>query len=96
MEEKMSQHASYLDRMTERLSHLESKILDLAHRAKSSDRPEARRAVADLGPHLDVTRSRLHELRRRGAELDSEATQSFGANFERLSAAVGKAERKLH
>ncbi|HET6468563.1 MAG TPA: hypothetical protein VFG43_09325 [Geminicoccaceae bacterium] len=91
----MTAHDAYLDRMTERLGQLESRIRDLKERAGRTDTPEARRTVADLEASLEVTRARLHELRRAGADLTTEMTQSFGAGFERLNAAVGRADSEL-
>ena len=78
----MTAHGGFLDRMTRRL-------LQLGHQL--ADAPEALRA--ELLPVLQVQRDRLAELRRMGAELPAEATQSFAAALERLALRIGGSER---
>ena len=47
----------------------------------------------ELEATLGVAKERLQTLRRAGADLDEEMTQSFAQAFERLNAAVGRARQ---
>lgn len=78
----MTAHGGFLDRMTRRLDQLGHQL---------ADAPEALRV--ELAPMLQVQRDRLAELRRMGAELSAEMTQSFAAAVERLAARIGGSER---
>jgi chromosome segregation ATPase len=91
----MSQHSAFLDRMTQRLDQLDARMQDLVQRAQALDTPQARRAVDDLQASLAVTRERLQELRRMGADLTDETTRSFTASFDRLNAAFGRTTEEL-
>jgi chromosome segregation ATPase len=51
--------------------------------------------VDDLQASLAVTRERLQELRRMGADLTAETIQSFTASFDRLNAAFGRTTEEL-
>ena len=84
----MSQHDAYLDRMTGRLNDVEAEIRTLA-REESTPAPTVRELEATLG----VAKERLQTLRRAGADLNEEMTQSFAQAFERLNAAVGRARQ---
>lgn len=78
----MTVHGGFLDRMTRRLDQLGHQL---------ADAPDTLRA--ELAPMLEVQRDRLAELRRLGAELPAEATQSFAAAVERLAARIGGSAR---
>jgi chromosome segregation ATPase len=81
----MSKHAAYLDRMTGRLDEVEAEIRAMAQGQESAA------TVRELEASLASARERLQAMRRAGAELDEETTQSFAQSFERLNAAVGRA-----
>ena len=81
----MSQLASYVDRMAGRLANLERQIRDLG--ASSHDS----RIGRDLDAGLAALKERLTAMRRSGADLSEEMTQSFTQAFERLQSAVGGA-----
>lgn len=85
----MSQHDAYLDRMTGRVAEVEAEIRRLAEDG-STPAPTVRELEAALG----VAKERLQTLRRAGADLDEEMTQSFAQAFERLNAAVGRARQQ--
>lgn len=78
----MTAQGTFLDRMTRRLDQLGQQL---------ADAPEALRA--ELAPAFQVQRDRLAELRRMGADLPADATQSFAAAMERLAARLGGSER---
>jgi hypothetical protein len=78
----MSAHGGFLDRMTRRLDQLGRQLADASEALRT-----------ELAPMLQVQRDRLAELRRMGAELPAETTQSFAAAVERLAARIGGAER---
>lgn len=78
----MAMHTAFLDRMGGRLDGIERQLADLPG--------EQRR---ELEPMLKVQRERLAELRRMGAEVTAEATQSFAAAVDRLLHRVGEAAR---
>ncbi|MGD9740971.1 MAG: hypothetical protein AB7U48_16415 [Bauldia sp.] len=80
----MSQLAGYVDRMARRLADLERQIRDLGAATDG-------RVARDLDAGLASLRDRLNMMRRSGADLGEEATQSFTQAFERLQAAVGGA-----
>jgi hypothetical protein len=79
----MATHSAFLDRMGGRLDQLELQLGDLAAEARG-----------ELAPMLQVQRERLAELRRLGAEVTTEATQSFAAAVERLALRLGEAKRQ--
>ncbi|MFO1046789.1 MAG: hypothetical protein U1E52_02660 [Geminicoccaceae bacterium] len=81
----MSQLASYVDRMAGRLADLERQIRDLGASSRDS------RIGRDLDAGLAALKERLTVLRRSGADLSEEMTQSFTQAFERLQSAVGGA-----
>ncbi|MGE3292771.1 MAG: hypothetical protein AB7I59_21895 [Geminicoccaceae bacterium] len=83
-ESGMSQLAGYVDRMARRLADLERQIRDLGAATDG-------RVARDLDAGLASLRDRLNMMRRSGADLGEEATQSFTQAFERLQAAVGGA-----
>jgi hypothetical protein len=80
----MSQLAGYVERMSGRLADLERQIRDLAGTADE-------RVARDLNAGLAALRERLYVMRRSGADLSEEMTQSFTQSFERLQSAVGGA-----
>ena len=79
----MSEHDSYLDRMTVRLKALESEVQASAGRFDESQ-------LRDVRAGLAAATERLQSLRRAGGELDAEMTQSFTQSFERLQGSVGR------
>ena len=79
----MSEHDSYLDRMTVRLKALESEVQASAGRFDESQ-------LRDVRAGLAAATERLQSLRRAGGELDAEMTQSFTQSFERLRASFGR------
>ena len=81
----MSQLKGYVDRMAERLADLERQIRDLGGAASDG------RSARDLDAGLAALKERLNVMRRSGAELSEEMTQSFTQAFERLQSAVGGA-----
>ena len=87
----MSQHDAYLDRMTTRLGEIEHEIRALAEKAAREGDNRHDQLFRELEANLGVARERLQSLRRSGAEIDEEMTQSF----ERLNAAVGRARSAL-
>jgi predicted nucleic acid-binding Zn-ribbon protein len=91
----MSQHDAYLARMTTRLGEIEHEIRTLAERATREGENRHDQLVRELEANLGVARERLQSLRRSGAELDEEMTQSFAQSFERLNASVGRARAAL-
>lgn len=78
----MAQHSDFLDRMNRRLDQVELQVGELP--------ADTRR---DMEASLRVQRDRLAELRRMGADVTAEATQSFAAAVERLALRVGDAMR---
>jgi hypothetical protein len=80
----MSQLAGYVDRMAGRLADLERQVRDLAGTADS-------RVARDLDAGLAALKERLNVMRRSGADLSEEMTQSFTQAFERLQSAVAGA-----
>lgn len=86
----MSQHDAYLDRMTTSLHELEAQIKALSDAHGSHDQQ-----VRELEASLAIAKERLQSLRRAGAELTDEMTQSFAMSFERLKTAVGRAAAQL-
>jgi hypothetical protein len=90
-EDLMSEQAAFLDRMTQKLADLESGLRDLGTRADAQHRQKVR----DLQASLSVQRERLAALRREGAELSLEKTQSFAQHVEALSAEVGRVQSEI-
>jgi hypothetical protein len=91
----MGQHDAYLDRMTARLGDIEGEIARLSREHAPDDQDGGPPEVRELRAGLAAAKERLRALRRAGAELDDEATRSFGQAFERLQAAVGRARSSL-
>lgn len=85
----MSKHAAYLARMTGRLDEVEAEIRAMGQGRDQGSENAA--TVRELEASLASARERLQAMRRAGAELDEETTQSFAQSFERLNAAVGRA-----
>lgn len=81
---------SYLDRMTGRLGDLENEIAALSSTVASSANREHEQQVRDVQAGLAATKERMQTLRRAGAELTDEMTQSFTQSFERLQGSVGR------
>lgn len=81
----MSQHQAFLDRMTGRLGELENRIASLRSGAQDP-------AVRELEVGLASLKERLQAMRRAGSDLGEDQTLSFAQGFERLNAAVGRAQ----
>ena len=79
----MSEHDGYLDRMTVRLNSFEADL-----QAWSNWMDE--RQLRDLRAGLAAATERLQAMRRAGADLSVEMTQSFTRSFERLRASLGR------
>lgn len=92
----MSAHAAYLERVHGRLEDLDAILRDLENAAPGSGDPVTGRRVADLRASLEVAREHYKALRREGADLSEEQTQSFNARLERLGAGIGELRRSLH
>ncbi|MFL5333454.1 MAG: hypothetical protein ACJ8H8_09810 [Geminicoccaceae bacterium] len=73
----MSEHDGYLDRMTACLKAFEADLQTWSDRIDKSQR-------RDLQAGLAAVSERLQVLRRAGADLNAEMTQSFTHSFERL------------
>ncbi|MFZ1426403.1 MAG: hypothetical protein WAS21_06505 [Geminicoccaceae bacterium] len=80
--------SGYLDRMTSRLGDLENEIAALAPAVAA--RREHEQPLRDAQAALAAAKERLQTLRRAGAELTDEMTQSFTQSFERLQNSVGR------
>lgn len=91
----MTEHDAFLDRMTARLNDLETQIQALAGRVAEQGRADREPQLRELEASLMVARERLQVLRRAGADLTTDMTQSFAQSYERLSAAVGRFCREL-
>ncbi len=91
----MSQHDAYLDRMTARLGELESQIKDMAQKVVQQGERRHETQIRELEASLAAAKERLQSLRRAGAELDEEMTQSFTQSFERLNTAIGRTRASL-
>ena len=81
---------SYIDRMTGRLGDLENEIAALSSSVASAANREHEQQVRDVQAGLAAAKERLQTLRRAGAELTDEMTQSFTQSFERLQGSVGR------
>jgi chromosome segregation ATPase len=75
----MSEHDGYLDRMTTRLKAFEADLQTWSDRIDERQRRDLRAGLAAVTERLQV-------LRRAGADLDGEMTQSFTQAFEGLRA----------
>lgn len=84
---------SYLDRMADRLGALETEIGALSTTAGHDDTAEHQ--LRDVQASLAAAKERLQALRRAGAELTDEMTQSFTQSFERLQTSVGRLRTSL-
>jgi plasmid stabilization system protein ParE len=82
----MTAYDAYFDSAANKLTDLERQIADLG----SSDPQQAE----SLASTLRVQRERLASLRRAGAEVTPEMTQSFAASLERLARQVGERGRR--
>ena len=78
-ERRMSEHDGYLDRMTTRLKAFEADLQTWSDRIDERQRRDLRAGLAAVTERLQV-------LRRAGADLDGEMTQSFTQAFEGLRA----------
>ena len=84
----MSEHATFLDRMARRLDQLEASLADL------QEGDAADRGIVDAQAAHDVAVERLKALRRLGAELTDEQTQSFRMSVDRLAAQIGRLQQR--
>jgi hypothetical protein len=84
----MSEHATFLDRMARRLDELEAPLADL------QEGDAADRGIVDAKATHDVAVERLKALRRLGAELTDEQTQSFRMSVDRLAAQIGRLQQR--
>ena len=80
----MSEHDGYLDRMTARIRAFEADLQSWSGRVDE-------RQMRDLHASLAAVKERLQLLRRAGADVSVEMTQSFTQGFERLRAAFARA-----
>jgi predicted nucleic acid-binding Zn-ribbon protein len=85
----MSMHDSYIDRMAARFAELEHEWQTLSQTVGNE------RQLRDLEADLAVARKRLQALRRAGADVTDEMTQSFTQCFERIRAAFVQARAKV-
>jgi hypothetical protein len=91
----MSQHDAYLDRMTARLGDLEREIAAMSEKVAHSGEGRHEHEIRELEASLAVAKERLQMLRRSGADLNEEMTQSFTQTFDRLNGSVGRARSSL-
>ena len=80
----MGMHDGYLERMAARVEAFERELRAAAEAGMDA----ARRR--DLEAGLATVKERLRVLRRSGADLTDEMTQSFTQAFERLRASFGE------
>lgn len=80
----MGVHDAYLDRMASRIDAFEREL-----RGAGEELLEARHR-RDLEAGLATLKERFQVLRRSGAEVTEEMTQSFTQSFERLRASFGE------
>ena len=86
----------YLDRMADRLGALETEIGALAATVGHDGSAEHGHQLRDVQASLTAAKERLQALRRTGAELTDEMTQSFTQSFERLQTSVGRLRTSLN
>lgn len=86
----MSQHDSYINRMTVRLQELEEQVRTLRQNARPGGDTQDHQ-LRDLEVSCAAAKERLQELRRAGPDCNDEMIQAFARNFDRLNAAVGRA-----
>lgn len=82
----MGQHDAFLDRMTARLGELEHCIAGLSRQGEGAARQR------ELETSLASLREQLQMMRRESADLTEDRTRSFAQAYERLNAAVGRAQ----
>jgi hypothetical protein len=81
----MGAHDAFLDRAATKLDELARRVGD----AQTDDR-----RAAELSARIRVQREKLAELRRAGAEITPEMTQSFAAALDQLSGSIGTASSR--
>jgi plasmid maintenance system antidote protein VapI len=82
----MSAYDAFFERAANKLADFERQIDDI----RADDPRRADRLASTVRVHRD----RLNELRRAGADVTPEMTQSFAAGLERLGAQFGEISRR--